>query len=182
MATHKQDTLSQEHPSKHPFIGISLKDKPSLVVLRNCCLVYQLPLCYTAVVCNLQSCSPKAHRLLHLISKKPSSPIYPLVKQLVCTSDLLIETLYRRVFHHIPIEDLNLLNTTLMSVDLRTSLNCLRHPSRFTPLSRTQLSRVHTGDSIQNIRSKFSENHHKERGIHSVVKRNHFAKRDFSFF
>ncbi|KAG7134088.1 hypothetical protein HYQ45_007903 [Verticillium longisporum] len=39
----------------------------------------------------------------------------------------------------------------LMSVDLRTSLNCLRHPSRFMPVSRTQLSRVHTGDSIQNL-------------------------------
>lgn len=41
--------------------------------------------------------------------------------------------------------------TTLMSADIRTALNCLRHPSRFMPISRTQLSRVHTGDSIQNI-------------------------------
>lgn len=64
--------------------------------------------------------------------------------------------------------------TTLMSADLRTALNCLRHPSSkssnhtlrlfwktemlmrsfsigFMPVSRSQLSRVHTGDSIQNI-------------------------------
>lgn len=42
-------------------------------------------------------------------------------------------------------------NSTLMSVDTRICLNCLRYPSRFMPVSRTQLSRVHTGDSIQNI-------------------------------
>jgi hypothetical protein len=42
----------------------------------------------------------------------------------------------------------------LMSADLRTALNCLRHPARFMPISRSQLSRVHTGDSIQNILSK----------------------------
>ena len=41
--------------------------------------------------------------------------------------------------------------STLMSADIRTALNCLRHPSRFMGISRTQLSRVHTGDSIQNI-------------------------------
>ncbi|KAK4103597.1 N-acetyltransferase-like protein [Parathielavia hyrcaniae] len=44
-----------------------------------------------------------------------------------------------------------------MSADIRTALNCLRHPSRFMPLSRTQLSRVHTGDSIQNISEKRSK-------------------------
>ncbi|KAJ0152937.1 putative ARM-like repeat-containing protein [Fusarium oxysporum f. sp. albedinis] len=38
-----------------------------------------------------------------------------------------------------------------MSVEVRTSLNCLRHPSRFTSVCRTQLSRVHTGDNCQNI-------------------------------
>jgi len=38
-----------------------------------------------------------------------------------------------------------------MSVDIRTSLHCLRHPSRFMPVSRSQLSEVHTGDSIQDI-------------------------------
>ncbi len=43
-----------------------------------------------------------------------------------------------------------------MSADIRTALNCLRHPSRFMGISRTQLSRVHTGDSIQNI-SKHSK-------------------------
>jgi hypothetical protein len=43
-------------------------------------------------------------------------------------------------------------NSTLMSVDIRTCLNCLTHPSRFMPVSRSQLSRVHTGDSIQNIK------------------------------
>lgn len=42
-------------------------------------------------------------------------------------------------------------NSTLMSVDIRLCLNCLRYPSRFMSVSRTQLSRVHTGDSIQNL-------------------------------
>lgn len=43
--------------------------------------------------------------------------------------------------------------STLMSVDIRISLYCLDHPSRFMPVSRSQLSKVHTGDSIQNKRS-----------------------------
>jgi hypothetical protein len=43
--------------------------------------------------------------------------------------------------------------TLLMSSDLRAALNCLRHPSRFMPVSRSQLSKVHTGDSIQNLSS-----------------------------
>ena len=41
----------------------------------------------------------------------------------------------------------------LMSSDLRAALNCLRHPSRFMPVSRSQLSKDHTGDSIQNLSS-----------------------------
>ena len=53
-------------------------------------------------------------------------------------------------------QDFGSLNTTLMSVEIRTSLNCLRHPSRFMPVSRTQLSKVHTGDSIQNISKSVS--------------------------
>lgn len=53
-------------------------------------------------------------------------------------------------------QDFGSLNTTLMSVEIRTSLNCLRHPSRFMPVSRSQLSKVHTGDSIQNISKSVS--------------------------
>jgi hypothetical protein len=39
--------------------------------------------------------------------------------------------------------------TTLMSVDIRQSLNCLRFPSRYESISRTQLSKQHTGDSTR---------------------------------
>lgn len=63
--------------------------------------------------------------------------------------------------HHRPssplAEGINGRKTILMSADIRTALNCLRHPSRFMPISRTQLSRVHTGDSIQNISEKQSK-------------------------
>lgn len=39
--------------------------------------------------------------------------------------------------------------TALMSVDTRQSLTCLRYPSRFETVSRTQLSKAHTGDSTR---------------------------------
>lgn len=38
-----------------------------------------------------------------------------------------------------------------MSVDTRQSLNCLRFPSRFETVSRSQLSKVHTGDLTRPI-------------------------------
>jgi len=39
--------------------------------------------------------------------------------------------------------------STLMSVDIRQSLHCLRFPSRYETVSRTQLSKQHTGDSTR---------------------------------
>lgn len=39
--------------------------------------------------------------------------------------------------------------STLMSVAIRESLNCLRFPSRYETVSRAQLSKQHTGDSIR---------------------------------
>ena len=43
--------------------------------------------------------------------------------------------------------------SALMSVEARQSLNCLRYPSRFETVSRSQLSKVHTGDSTRPIDS-----------------------------
>jgi hypothetical protein len=43
------------------------------------------------------------------------------------------------------------INVRLMSVDARQSLNCLRYPSRFETVSRSQLSKVHTGDLTRPI-------------------------------
>ena len=41
--------------------------------------------------------------------------------------------------------------SALMSVDLRQSLTCLRYPSRFETVSRTQLSKEHSGDLTRPI-------------------------------
>lgn len=41
--------------------------------------------------------------------------------------------------------------SALMSVDIRQSLTCLRYPSRFEALSRTQLSKEHSGDLTRPI-------------------------------
>ena len=43
--------------------------------------------------------------------------------------------------------------SALMSVDIRQSLACLRYPSRFETVSRTQLSKEHSGDSIRPLDS-----------------------------
>jgi hypothetical protein len=39
--------------------------------------------------------------------------------------------------------------TTLMSVDIRQSLHCLRFPCRYESISKSQLSKAHTGDSTR---------------------------------
>lgn len=41
--------------------------------------------------------------------------------------------------------------SALMSVDIRQSLTCLRYPSRFETVSRTQLSKEHSGDLTRPI-------------------------------
>ncbi|KAM0795581.1 hypothetical protein BDR22DRAFT_590505 [Usnea florida] len=47
--------------------------------------------------------------------------------------------------------DLTVSTSALMSVDIRQSLTCLRYPSRFETVSRTQLSKEHSGDLTRPI-------------------------------
>lgn len=47
-------------------------------------------------------------------------------------------------------------NIRLMSVDIRQSLNCLRLPSRYESVSRSQLSKQHTGDSTREPEKLFN--------------------------
>jgi len=100
-------------------------------------------------------------------SLKPQDSIFKAIKlycQLILSSDLSIDKLFtiKTNVDHIYIDGSNYpssvpsLNiqhiprqSTLMSVDIRQSLHCLRFPSRYETVSRSQLSKQHTGDSTR---------------------------------
>ncbi|KAF2275538.1 uncharacterized protein EI97DRAFT_63741 [Westerdykella ornata] len=129
---------SASPPSFHwlsaaPNVSFTARRIPSrqLTVLCHYCVL---------VVCFAQRCvSIRAFRRPYIEERIPHScRVAPPTPKSSCRTSKSTPTLRSRRSHS---------RSLLMSVDLRQAFTSLRFPSRVESVSRTQLSRVHTGDS-----------------------------------